>query len=622
MKTGAANIPALLRRCRHQAEALGNLTLAQRWCEQAMAGADAEGRYHLRTFLAWLQARSARRAARAAAGPRVGVVQLSLMDPDGSGQAFLATLQAVEQAPVAQPRWGAGFARALEQGEAVALDLLLRAGLPSAAPANRPILRFRGPPGLELMRVDGASAGAAAALALVSAWTGLPVPREVVVAGTVGAGGEVLPCQEIQAKVSCAVRELGAAARVLVPPRTELSGARPVSSVAELVAEVLGELPAGSGAVDIEGTVALGEHLYAKAGRPAAASAALTVALDAIHHQRALGDDARHLRREELTCLWRLGSIRTHQGDVTAALALLHEGRALAEQLWDEQEVEPADYFGLAGTLAVLLRDTLRHGEAEALLLRTLDEQRSLRQTRRAQARTLGNLGELWTILGEHARAEQALTEALAMVEHSYPDEVPRELCYLGNLELSRGAPDAALARYDQGLSHNLAVQYGALENEAFLRHGRARALLQLGRPEEAEQEADRVLALMPAQRPYPRQLSLQVRGVARLESKDMDAGYHDLREAADTTHVHGALLRFGVATALAVLSDRLLQAGQRTEAVQAAADFVALAAELLDAHHDPGWSTHMLQLLEGQGADTETLAAALSRAAALFPYR
>jgi len=612
-------VPALLRRCRRQAEELDNRALAREWCESALGGAGPEARYHLNAFLGWLDELAARRTT----GDAVGVaVELPLLDADASGEAFLARLEVLARDPGPEPPRGATFVAALEQGEAAALSLLLGAGLAAGAPASRPALRLDGPPGLREMRLDGASVGAAAALALISFHTGAPIPRGVVVTGAVGPGGELLPGPGLEAKVCCALRERGDGARVLVPAGGAAPpGAEPVSSVAGLARAVLGELPPGSHqSVDIEGTVALGVHLLLKAGRPRSARAALQVALDAIGQRRAAGEDPRRLRREELICRWRLGALQTHRGELSAALAMLEPARALAETLWQEQEVDPADYLGLAGTVAVLLRDTLRFDQAEALLLRTLDEQRALRQDRRARARTLGNLGELWTITGQHSRAEAALVEALEILRASYPDEAPRELCYLGNLELCRDADAAGLERFDQGLEENQAVQHGARANEAFLRHGRARALLGLGRLEEAEAEAERVLELQPIEQPYPRQLALQTRGLARLARGDHEQGRRDLRDAADPTHTPGALLGFGFATALARLSLHLLEREEREQALATAADFVARSAAYLDAFHHPGWSAGMEALIEGE--ELEALKEALAAAVEIFPYR
>ena len=623
MSSQALNIPALLERCRHQAEALDNLALARDWCEQALPGADAEGRYHLVAFMTWLEKRLARRAARAGAQPRVGEVWLPLLDADGSGQVFMARLQAVDREARAGMPWTATFARALEQAEAAALDLVLRAGLAAGAPAQRPVLRLLGPPGLEEMLLDGASAGAAAALALISAWTGLPVPPGLAVTGAVCPSGELLAVEAAEAKVRCALREAPGRALVMVPSScvdVQQPEVSPAATVAMLVQRTLGELPAGA-ALDIEGTVTLGEHLYLKAGRPLAASAALSVALDGIHQRRTQGEDPRHLRREELTCLWRLGAVQTHLGQERAALELLTPARALAEELWAEGEVDPADYFGVAGSLAVLLRDTLRLEQAEALLLATLDEQRALRQDRRHQARTLGNLGELWTIMGKHEQAAQVLTEALLALQDSYPDEVPRELCYLGNLELSRGDAEQALVCYEQGLEQNKTVTYGARLNETFLGHGRARALLALGRAVDAEAQAQRVLDLTPDEQPYPRQLSLMTRGLARLELGRIEQGREDLVRAADATQASGALLRFGLATSLARLSLHLMGAGELAWALTVAAEFVTQAAPYLDAYHDPKWSAGMSGLVSEREAAPEELAAALDQAVGLFLY-
>jgi len=332
--------------------------------------------------------------------------------------------------------------------------------------------------------------------------------------------------------------------------------------VEELLEVVFGErsLEARApGAVDIEGTVRLGVELYEKRGDFAFAAQVLQVALEAIDEARQ-GGDAGALRTEELTAAWRLGSALIHQGQTTEAEAILARAGTLAETLWDAGELDPRVYLGFRGNLAVLMRDTFRPVEAEALLRENLTLQRRLRQDKREQAKTLGNLGELLTFSDRFQEAEQTLEQALELIRATYPEEVPRELCYLGNLHLRRQEPELALEIFSQGLWANRGVQHGREANEAFLRLGTVRALGQLGRHRGAVAEADRALAPLSPGRPYPGALIRKHRGVALLAAGELAAGREALLEAADVSHVRGGLLRFGVSTALGELAIHLLQ--------------------------------------------------------------
>ncbi len=600
-----------LERCRRQAEALGNHALARDRASALLDGADAEVRYHVERFVRWCAGRLA--AQQESAGDFPGRVEVPLLDRDGTGEVFLASLRV---RPAASGGMSREFFASLERAAGCAMRLVLAQGALAASAPDAPVgIRLEGPPALGDMEPGGGSAAAGAALALVSSWTGTQVPAGTVVTGALSADGALLPVDHAEAKAACALRERPQGMVALPPGAGGPEHPRVIrpATLAELVAAVLGPLPASAGPVDIMGSVHRGEWLYKKAGRTAAARALLEHCLGAIRQGRADGADPRRFRREELICLWRIGSCLTHQGDEAGALSYLREAGELAELLWAEQEVAPEQYFGVAGSAAVLLRDTLKYGQAEAVLLRTLQRQRDLHQDRRQQARTMGNLGELWTFMGKFHEAEQILGEALESLQASYPDEAPRELCYLGNCALAAGDPALALQRHDRGLRENLDVEYGREANEVFLRYGRARALLALGQLSEAAAEADRVLESTSADQPFPRQLCLKVRGLCRLAGGEQEAGAADLRQAADPTHAPGALLRFGLATALAHLALHHLDAGDQEQGHLAARQFITQAAPYLDAHHDPTWSKQALAAKDPGPP--------LRQAIKLFPY-
>ncbi len=619
---------------------LGNLVRAGELARAARADADVEARFFLDAFLAWLAEHPT-----ACSGGVVGEVGCLLFDAHGSQQAFVARF-GIEPCPAGTggPLLPAGCGAELHQAviDAELAVLRLLAGRHRLEP-RRALLegkRFylRGPRATEAFVKDGGSIGAAAAVVLFSLWNDLPVPPGILLTGCIGPGGAVGKVSHTTAKVHAALREQPSSRLVIVPAEgmdleAEDDADERVEGVATL--EALLERLFGSSAlelqpvaaVDIEGTVRKGIELYEKLNSYRAAEEVLGLALAAITARReAAGDPTLH-RPEEFACRWRVGSALVHQGRVEQADRALGDARRLGEALWQAEELDPRDYLGLLGSLAVLLRDRYRYDEAEVLLLETLELQRQLRQGKRERAKTLGNLGELWTITGAYQRAEEVLERCRAHLEATYPDEVPRALCYLGNLARHRGDLDQAIARYGEGLAANTPVQYGRAANEAFLRYGLVRALGRAGRHGEAIEQADLTLAELPVHAPYPRQLLLMHRGLAAIAAGDEGRGRADLHAAADLTHVRGSLLRFGVTTALGQLALHLLAADPTAQREQVA----RYALSLLDAARavpglDEGERAGLLGELEATFGGAAVVgeprrATLLRQLIALFPY-
>lgn len=378
------------------------------------------------------------------------------------------------------------------------------------------------------------------------------------------------------------------------------------------------------GVVDVEGTVRLGVELYEKRGSYGMAAEVLGMALEAVDGLRR-GGDAEAYRQEELVAAWRRGSALIHLGRTGEAEALLARARGLAQRLWDDHELDPRLFLGFRGNLAVLLRDLFRPDEAEALLRENLALQQQLRQDKRERAKTLGNLGELLTFQGRLQEAEELLGQALELIRATCADEVPRELCYLGNLHLRRGEADRALEIYREGLLANRQVQYGRCPNEAFLRLGATRALAAAGRARRAVAEADRALAPLSPLDPYPRAVLLKHRALALLALGRNHAGRRGLREAADVTFARGALLRFGLRTALGELAlDLLASPGDHQDAAEARTLCTRLAETARQVPGlDPQISGADALLALAADADTEpnALADAIRSLCAWFYY-
>jgi tetratricopeptide (TPR) repeat protein len=448
------------------------------------------------------------------------------------------------------------------------------------------------------------------------------VPEGLAFSAALGPGGELEPVVGLERKIAAARRELPACTVVVASAAMNEPGARAVRDVPELLALAFGGDAARAAALelaDVEGLVRLGVELYEKRQSFAAALEVLSQAQDAIAARRAAARDPALFRVEEFVARWRAGSALVHLGDPDQAAPLLESARALADELWRAGELNPQLYTNARGNLAVLLRDLGRYREAERLLDETLQLQRALHQDKREIARTLGNLGELYTFLGEHARAEAALREALAALRAVYTDEVPRELCYLGNLELRRGDPTRALELYADALAANRSVAYGREINEAFVRYGQVRALNALSRADEARQLAQRALTALPRERSYPRQLIHKQLGLALIACGERSAGRAALREAADLTFARGALARGAFATALAELALDLGACGELAAASECAEAFAEASEDLLDRLWRSGRAA-AVRTAAARG-DSRELELALRTALALVPY-
>jgi tetratricopeptide (TPR) repeat protein len=558
-----------LRAADWQARILGNLKRAQEIITDARQQAtDAERRFLLRRMTRWIDTKL--EAATRRPAPEVGAIESVLVDADDSGEGFLVRIRVVEGLDQVESA-GVSFRAALDRARRLALRLLTASGV---FRADAELLRRSGfvlePRATALFRVEGGSLAAAAAVALVSQWTGRPVSPGVVVTGCLEEDGALRPVAGLEAKVAAVLRERPTVNRLVVPAEQleEAAAAAPRVVGAETFEDLAGQVLeldlAASGpraaTVDVEGTVRLGLSLYEKQGSFALAHDVLTTALSAIEVRRARRRDQMLYRVEEFLALWRAGSCLVHQGDPEGAARLFERAAALGEALWQGREIDPKAYLGFRGNHAVLLRDRFEYEAAERVLLDNLAQQKALRQDRREVAKTHGNLGELWTFMDRFDEAEAALGDALASLRAVYPDEVPRELCYLGNLYLRRGDPARARAHYADGLSSNETASYGRDRNEAFLRYGLVRAHLKLSQPDEAIRHADKALAILSPTELYPRQMILKYRGLAHLALGEEAQGEDDLKAAADLTFASGPLAELAAGTALAEHALFLLQ--------------------------------------------------------------
>lgn len=561
-------------------------------------------------------------------GPAIGLL---LLDSVGSGEALVAKLErgsGLSREERHPSRLGEAARRALENAETAVLRwLAARHRLEAARLSPDQGFVISGPPAVE-WAVDGHSIGLAAALTVFAAATGSELPSDVYATGALSADGRVEPVGGVRQKVRSALRERPTLRLLLVPGGQEPAGVddarvMSVSNLAEAVELVFGDEALErwpESGVNIEALLRRGVELYEKAARFDEAEVVLAATLTAIAARReARGDGSLHVA-DEVVARWRRASVLVHRGEVEAALTAFAAAMPLATKLWEARTLDASTFLGLHNSYAVALRDAFRYAEADALLTTTLAAQDSLRVGERERARALGNRGELRGFVGRYDEACADLEASRAALVRSYPDELPRAECYLGNLELSAGEPETALTHYDAGLAANENVQTGAERNAAFLRYGRARALLALSRHDEARAEADRA---MEAGGLYPGRLAHAVRGRAAWALGDREAGKADLIAAAQTDDIDGSLLAFGCALARAHLALALLDEADADEDHEG--DVAALLAPLrsaLTALAHPAGETHLDGLKRALDADdVATLRNVLSGIVALFPY-
>jgi tetratricopeptide (TPR) repeat protein len=161
------------------------------------------------------------------------------------------------------------------------------------------------------------------------------------------------------------------------------------------------------------------------------------------------------------------------------AIAIFRESLAAAEE-----QSDPAETVRFAVLLANALIDVDDFAAARELLERTVtlapDSQDPI-----FRARVYWSHSRLHTLQGDPARAAQYARKALHLLElteHTYYTAIAHQL--LAHIEVDRNHPEDALELVEHGLA--LLGDSGSPIDEALFRLEKARALIQLDRPEEA----------------------------------------------------------------------------------------------------------------------------------------
>lgn len=328
-------------------------------------------------------------------------------------------------------------------------------------------------------------------------------------------------------------------------------------------------------------------RVYANLGLPASARELLDDGL-AVEDPSPAGTR----RRAELIAV--LAQVQTDLGEYGAADSLYRRVlQAYEARRWEPDLVFLSSLTEHGSVLAKLGRND----EAEALHLRAL---RHLDEASEGRTKTRGaavnNLGAHYAGLGDYARAEPLLREALAIDRSLFRADHPRLAVALNNVASAvhhQGRHDEAeplyreaiaIARRNFGDSHPTVGQF--LENLATL-HDDRRAYAQA---EPLYREALRIYAQ--AVGPRAPQTAMLQRNLAinRIEAGDFAEAVTLLREAAATLHAALGSDHLYTVLARASLGQALAAAGQADEALPLLRDGLAgLEAQLPEDH----WRIH-----------------------------
>jgi CHAT domain-containing protein len=325
------------------------------------------------------------------------------------------------------------------------------------------------------------------------------------------------------------------------------------------------------------------------------------------------------------------GQQQLEQGNPTAALATWQQAEALYRSL--------GDLIGVIGTQfnqAKALQALGFYQRAKTLLeqLRTALAQQP---DSSLQANVLLSLGNVLRIVGELDTSETLLKQSLAIAERlgSRPDQQAARL-HLGNIELARQQPEAALRWFEQAAAEASPVQLTAQLRQL-------NVLLQLDRPSEAvallSQLQARLAALPPSQRRIYGQIELaaSILGIQTASFRGQDSRQEKVsgfaadpqagREAARllATAVQQAQ-QTGDRRAESYALGRLGQLYERTQQQAEAQRLTQQALILAEAANAPEiayqWQWQLGRLLKAQGNQSGAIAAYTQAVATLRSLR
>jgi CHAT domain-containing protein len=325
------------------------------------------------------------------------------------------------------------------------------------------------------------------------------------------------------------------------------------------------------------------------------------------------------------------GQQQLEQGNPTAALATWQQAEALYRSL--------GDLIGVIGTQfnqAKALQALGFYQRAKTLLeqLRTALAQQP---DSSLQANVLLSLGNVLRIVGELDTSETLLKQSLAIAERlgSRPDQQAARL-HLGNIELARQQPEAALRWFEQAAAEASPVQLTAQLRQL-------NVLLQLDRPSEAvallSQLQARLAALPPSQRRIYGQIELaaSILGIQTASFRGQDSRQEkvsgfaaDPQAGREAARLLAAAVQqaqqMGDRRAESYALGRLGQLYERTQQQAEAQRLTQQALILAEAANAPEiayqWQWQLGRLLKAQGNQSGAIAAYTQAVATLRSLR
>ena len=388
------------------------------------------------------------------------------------------------------------------------------------------------PPASETL--EGRSVEAAAALAFLSLRTQVPIASDIAVTGRLQ-GLKVVAVEGVMEKLGALMRERPYLTRIFVPgasanalPEPRPARVEPISDFAELIDRAFQGRFAErikSETLDIGSilTAALKDYYAGDYGTALRLLKSLLAQLPA----------SRGHRYHRFVCWWRVGSVATHWGDIAQADTAFAQALKLAHELWNEGRLGNDEYLNLYVSYAVHLTDLYRYEEAERALCDNPIRRGGHRYQTIVEVRRLGSLGQLYRMSGRLSEAEQALKQALELIDpDTEPHELAREHTYLGTVYTDLGRYEMAARHFHQAEVINQGLVPPSPLNEIFRAVFASRMLYRSGEFAPSRSDAERAVALSSGfERVFPACIARRYQALSSIALGAKEEGRRILRE-------------------------------------------------------------------------------------------
>lgn len=382
--------------------------------------------------------------------------------------------------------------------------------------------------------LDGHSAEAAAALAFLSLRTQVPIASDIAVTGRLD-GLAIVAVDGVAAKLDALLRERPYLTRIFLPranadalPAPRPAQLEPISDFPSLIDKVFqGRLSEriNPEILDIGSILSAALKEYYAGDYP--------IALRLLKGLLAQLPASRGHRYHRFVCWWRVGSIATHWGDIAQADNAFAQALKLASDLWNEGRLGSDEYLNLYVSYAVHLTDLYRYEEAERALLDNPVRRGGHRYQNIVEVRRLGSLGQLYRFCGRLGEAEQALKEALQLIDpDTEPHELAREHTYLGTVYTDLGCYDLATEHFHEAEVINQRLVPPSPLNQVFTAVFASRMWYRSEQFERSRREAERALAVSSGfERVFPGCIARRYQALSLIALGQKEEGRRILRE-------------------------------------------------------------------------------------------